>query len=265
MRRLIGSAVLAASLALAAAGCGKGTTSTAPGVLTQDAADDAALQVAAGLVVVGGDVSAAGGAYVAGPAPARMTGPAGTTATMWDTTFARGGLAFEVTRVFYDAGGNVLPGWSPLAARMVWTSRASGTLTTERDTCVVGHAGMLDVRNIDAGKDTLDFGGASDDTLDNVFRSYDGTRLRHVHAVSHAIWSDIAMLKNRVANPWPLSGTMTWTVVADRMRANDTGSVETHFEATVVVVFNGTNRPDVTVNGTWHYQLDLATGTLLRV
>jgi hypothetical protein len=256
MRSFTRLALLAGAAALLAAGCGKGTSTTGPAPLTQDAADDAALQVAANLDVISGDVQGATNFAVA--APARMTGDAPS-----DTSFTRGGITYQCARTFYDANNQVLPGWSPLAVRVVWTSRAFGTLMTERDTATVGHDASLDVRNIQVGKDTLNFGGFSDDTLDSRSRSFDGTTWRHLNTTSHATWTDIAQLKNRDVNPYPLSGTMVWTIVVDRLRSGD-GGIESHFTATVVVVFNGTATPDVTVNGQWHYKLNLATGILVR-
>ena len=259
MHRMVrlGLGVLAATLL--AAGCGKGTRTTSPAGLTQDAADDAALQVAVSLGVVGTDVGAAGSAF------ATTAPPAGLSAAAYDTTFIRNGLTYAITRTFYDAHNDPMSGWNPLAVRMVWTSRAWGTLTGDRDTATVGHSASLDVRGIQAGADTLHVAGFSNDTLLNTFRSYDGTRTRHVHAVSDAEWSDVALLKDRAVDPWPLSGTMTWNVSVDRLRSSDAGDVESHFDAVVVIAFDGTGTPVVTVNGAWRYRLDLLTGVVQRI
>ncbi|HET7224398.1 MAG TPA: hypothetical protein VFK69_01695 [Candidatus Eisenbacteria bacterium] len=255
--RLARLGALAAALAMLA-GCGKGT-STNPTILSQDQADDAALQVAAGLHVVGTDVSASGSAYVTG-AP-----QAGLQQAQFDTVFVNNGITFEITRTFFDAAGDSLSGYGPTAVRLLWTSRAFGTFSTDRDTATVGHDAALDVRNIEAGKDTLDFAGFSNDSLQNVFRSYDGTRTRYAHVVSNATWADVMLLKNRTLDPWPLSGTMVWTLSIDRLRSNNVGDVASHFNATVTVTFNGTADPDITVNGVWRYKLDLITGAIVRV
>lgn len=255
--RLARLGALAAVLAVIA-GCGKGTSSTAPTGLSQDQADDAAAQVSTNLDVIGVDVAGAGSAYVTGAAQT------GVTQAQFDTTFVRNGVTFQITRTFYDAAGNPLSGFGPTAVRLLWTSHASGMFTTDRDTASISHDAALDVRNIQVTKDTLDLAGFSNDSLQNVFRSYDGTRTRYAHVVSNVNWTSVELLKNRTLDPWPLSGSMMWTLAIDRLRSNNIGDVESHFTATVVVTFNGTANPDVTVNGTWHYKLNLATGAIVR-
>src|SRR5437899_5427564 len=72
-------AVLLVALAALVAGCGKGTQSTSPGTtpMTQDSADDLALNTVAALNVVGGDVSVSAGAAAGSPAPQAALRPEG--------------------------------------------------------------------------------------------------------------------------------------------------------------------------------------------
>ena len=42
------------------------------------------------------------------------------------------------------------------------------------------------------------------------------------------------------------------------------GTIEKSANATIVITFNGTATPEVVVNGTWHYQWNLDTGTAVR-
>ena len=61
-----------------------------------------------------------------------------------------------------------------------------------------------------------------------------------------------------------VSGTATWVMHVDRLRSGDRGDISSTFDAVVVVTFNGTRNPDVTVNGSFHYTIDLATGAVTR-
>ena len=252
------------AVALFASSCGDMTKrTTGPGTnLTQDTADDVALQVGLNLQSTGLEVEAAA-TSVAGSAP--VQGTAATQAQVFDTTFARNGITFEITRTFYGPLGEELPGYGPTAVRMVWTSRAYGTIETTRDTATIGHSGSLDVHGIQATKDTLTFAGLALDTLTNHFMSFDNTRERFMHAVSSLEYADVLLLKARDVNPWPLSGTATYDLVADRLRSNDLNDVETHLTAHVVVTFNGTSTPDIVVSGSFHYRFNLITGQLIRV
>ena len=76
--------------------------------------------------------------------------------------------------------------------------------------------------------------------------------------------SNVRTLKPVTSSSYPLSGTMIWTVSADRLRSNSRVDVEAHLTGIVVVTFNGTRYPDVTVNGTYHYRFDLKTGAVQR-
>jgi hypothetical protein len=244
------------------AGCGNRVTAPAGGV-DQMAADEIAIQAATSLTLAGGDIQLAVSSSAFAPqAGARQATPA---RALWDTTIVWNGVTYEATRSFFDALDNELPGWDPAAVRLRWTSRAYGTYQGPRDTASVGHDALLDIRGIESGEDTLTFDGICRDTLENRFRSLDGTRTRYFYWVSTSTARKVDRLKN--AGPvdgWPLGGTMTFEVSADRLRSNDRADVEAHFDATVVVTFNGTSTPDVVVNGTWHYRWNMLTGAVTR-
>jgi hypothetical protein len=262
--RLRRSALLAMAVGamVVASGCARTSSSTSPnGVSAQESADDFALQVATNLRSTGLEIGVATDVAVSLPCTVARTS---VSRAQFDTTFESNGITFEVTRTFFGPTGNELPQYGPTAVRMVWTSRAYGTLSSETDTATVGHSGSLDVRGIEAARDTLDFDGLALDTLVNHFQSLDGSRERFFHATSALIYANVAMLKNRAVNPWPLSGTATYDLSADRLRSNNVTDVEAHLTAHVVVTFNGTDSPDVVVNGTYHYTINLLTGQVLR-
>src|SRR5438105_443766 len=88
----------------------------------------------------------------------------------------------------------------------------------------------------DAIADTFLVNGASDDTLLNRFRSYDGTRTRYFHWVSSLAIANVEIPRG---GNYPVSGTVTFTVTADRLRSNSVSDIESHWNATVVITFNG--------------------------
>src|SRR5262249_35950239 len=149
--------------------------------LTQDVADDVAINSVAALSTTGGDVAASVTVVQSG---APQPGAARLSQALWDTTFVRNGITFQASRTFYDAQNQPLSGFGPLAAKLVWTSSANGTATFDRggatDPFTVGHDASLPLtgNHLLAAADTFIVNGASDDTLTNHFHSYDGTTSR---------------------------------------------------------------------------------------
>jgi hypothetical protein len=273
MRRTVFGALAALVLVpLLLAGCGS-TRSTAPASFTaQQNADDMAIQAVLSLGVTGGDIN---GAYSSTPPAAPQRIATGTTLrhvvtparAQWDTSYTAGDFTFEASRVFYDALDAPLAGWTPLAVRVHWTSRAYGTHSTVIDTTTIGHAAAIDLRGIQSGQDTVTVDGACNDTLQNVFHSLDGLRKRYFHWQSGTSIAGVRILKSQVAlggGPVPIGGTVTCVVSADRLRSNNVGDVEAHLDAIVVVTFNGTTTPLITVDGTYHYLWHLDTGQITR-
>ena len=248
--------------ALLATGCGNKVS--APGsTFTQQTADDIAVQAAASLTVVGGNVQLAmGSTPSAPPAGAREASPM---RAAWDTTVTWNGLTYEASRTFYDALGNELAGYGPLAVRMRWTSRAYGTYQGVRDTASVGHAATLDFRGIEIAQDTVTINGVCRDTLQNTFRSLDGAFVRYFLWMGSSAVDDVRILKSTSSSGgWPISGSVSYAVSVDRLRSNTLGDVEVHYEVVVVVTFNGTNEPELVVNGTYRYRWNMETGQVTR-
>ena len=181
-----------------------------------------------------------------------------------DTTFTRGSFTITLSRTFYDAGGNQLQQWDPSAVRAVIGSWVRGTVTSPRYQATVGRTGTLDVNGLAAALDTLTFDGTATDTTDARYTSLDGTRTADVHVLATRTLAAVKVLKNRTANPWPLSGTATWNVAVDKYASGPQGGIEAHYTAVVVVTFNATELVDVAVNGRYHYRLDLQTGDVVR-
>jgi hypothetical protein len=246
---------------VAIAGCSKKVVAP-PATMNQSTADDFAVQTVASLELLGGDVAVAVGST---PPSANVSPRVAPMRAQWDTSFTQNGLTYEASRTFYDALDIALPGWTPTAVRLHWTSRAYGTVEWPRDTATVGHASVLDVRGIQAGTDTLVFGGTCLDTLLNHFQSLDGLRIRDFYWQSSLSIAAVRILKSTLqTSAAPIAGTLTLQASADRLRSNNRNDVEAHFDVTVVVVFHPNGEADVTINGTYRYLWEVDTGFIVR-
>jgi len=257
-------AALACAGAFFLAGC-SGDKAVDPG-FTQTDADDVAAQAGQALtagVLANVDASASGGVM---SSTARRFVPASGAASFAqaETTWTDDNVTYTLGVTFYDVDGNELPGYGPAAHRMVVTTRATGDFTNGQFSASLGHAGNLDVTGLEAAWDTLRFNGTAHDSVDASFQSLDGQRERYFQWRSAAVLTNVDLLKDRQANPYPLSGTLTYIVHAVRFRSNQFSEVEKTWDATVLVTFDGTATPELTVNGTFHYRVNLVTGVVIR-
>lgn len=259
---------LALALAAALSGCGSSTNSVRPTNLDQASADDIAAQAGASLGLGSGgammELGVAAASVPGAPSLAPPTMLMRVSAASPDTSFSVGGLNVTLTRTFFNAQNGALDGYGPDAVRLVATSRIFGSISAPRYEASIGHSGSLDVDGIAPSADTLTFDGFAYDTVQSQFQALaDTARTRYLYWNSELTHADVELLKNREVNPWPLSGTTTWAIRADRLRSRG-GSVEGHLTAVVVVVYNGTPTPEITVNGTFHYRVNLLTGEVVR-
>lgn len=248
-------------LAIVAIGCGSSSKSTAPQTgLTQEGADDLALLASVSIDFIGGDLE---GVVTTTPlGTAAVQGPARTLA---DTTYVRGSITYEASRTYYDAGDNPLAQYGPTAVRVNWISRAYGTSMGDRDTTEVGHAANISVTGIEASDDTLRFNGVAYDTLLSRFRSLDNTRMRYFLWKCQTVLADVRFLKSTLqGGPYPISGSVTFFVSADRLRSFLRTDIETHFDSILLIIFDGTTVADLVVDGKYHYTWDIETGTITR-
>jgi len=249
-------ALLAASIA----GCGKSASPVAPNAgLSQSDADEVAQQVSA---TVSGQSNASMGATSA--APVSGSRGASAQAVMSDTTFTIGAITWTLTRNWYDAGGNAQASYNPVTTvRMIASARGTGSISGTNFQGSYGGYGLLDVSGVSMLQDTLTTQATHADTLQSTFTSINNVT-RQFYCVQSSNWVDVRQLKPVSSNPWPLSGTATFHVDADRLRSSNRGDVEAHLVATVVITFNGTRYPNVTIDGKYSYQFDLATGAIIR-
>ena len=266
-RRNAHTLVLAGGLAwlALASGCGK-SNPAAPvdNSVSQQNADDAAQQVALTMAQGNGGSPAAGAPGASSAAPAQP-GRASLQAAQLDTTFTAGHVTWTLTRTWFDSTGAQVASYSPASTvRMVATARGVGAIEAGSDTASFGSAGTLDVHGIAAWQDTLNTNANRADTLQAAFTPLLRGGRTNVYTVSTANWSDVLQVKPVDANPWPLSGTATWTLHVSRLRSSNRGDVASTYDAVVTVTFNGTRYPDVVVSGGFHYTFDLVTGAIAR-
>jgi len=82
--------------------------------------------------------------------------------------------------------------------------------------------------------------------------------------VSLGLFVSVLVSTKYLFNPYLLSGTLSYVVHAVRYRSNQFAEVEKTWDATVVIVFDGTATPELTVNGVFHYRLNLVSGVVAR-
>jgi hypothetical protein len=258
-RGLLAAALLA--LALFASGCGGSTSLTGPVTsdLTQSEANDLALQTSFALDQIGLDVAGAGSSLFLGSALRQGITPL---RAAWDTTIVFGGIHAEVSREFYDAQNDLLAGYGPTAVRMNWRSHIWGAIESPRDTATIQHHSDLDFTGIGWEDTALVINGTCADTLLNHFHSLDSLLTRHGYWRSTLSAAAVALRK---MDGMPLSGTLTYVVQVDALRSGEQGDVEKHLSAIVVITFNGTQYPDVVVNGVHHFQWDMQHDTMIVV
>lgn len=257
---------LALALTIGLAGCSKAPTK--PTDPQQSQADEVAVHFGGAMASDNGGAMAAfeamaasGGAQGAQAAPGARAFRASATAA--ETSFTVGGVNWTLNRRYFDSLGVEYPTHGALVRRMTVDARATGTIDGTGFHATIGHTGSHVVDGLAASEDTLRFGGTANDTVQSQFQV--GARTAYVYSVGRLTHVDVRLLKDRAANPWPLSGTATDSISVDRLRSNDRNDVISHHDVTVVIVFNGTQFADLTVNGTFRYRLDLRTGATQRV
>ena len=264
------SCALLLALALGAfAGCSDDDGPTVPNPVSSQAdADDVAIQAGIAFDNLTTMLQASAGAP-SGPVGFR-TPPVGTNAggggftTASDTTFTRGAITFQLSRRWFDAARVEQTVPDATTDSLVVTTRAFGadSTSTARYRVVVGHAGQLRVGGLVATRPIYTIAGGSADTLDSRFTSLSGVT-RTFYAWLIGVATGVQIPK---ASPtgYPTTGTVRWVVHAERTRSGDRGNVEKTLDATVTLTFNGTRYPNLVVNATWGYVLDLETGAVTR-
>ncbi|MGH7724369.1 MAG: hypothetical protein ACREOU_02975 [Candidatus Eiseniibacteriota bacterium] len=257
-------------LAISFTGCSDDEGPTGPGGFTADDADDVAVQASMSLGVIGalveGSASGAGGGAPAGSAMGTMrlfnAGPG--LGVQTDTTFYAGDVTITLSRTWYSLTGDEQTVPDATTDSVHSTSRVTGDAETPRYTVTIGHAGELGIGGLNPVRSDIWINGSCHDTLTSHFTALTRPVERWFLCRTSSVIDDVRWMKPNGSPTYPESGTITMTLFAARHRDGDRLDVDRTVEATVVVTFNGTRYPDVTVNATWHYVWDLDNGTIVR-
>jgi hypothetical protein len=253
-------------VAFAAAGCGSNDSPTQPGINAQQNADDIAQQTAGQLAADnGGDMIMIESAMTAASVPGGDWESGAPASIASDTTFQVGNVTWTIQRTFYDAFDNPQDEYNPLTTvRMIQHGSATGSVTTERLDASYRHEGDWDVRGLGALQDTVIFNGQGHDTAQAVIQAAWRPATAYFHTTRAFTLADVLVHKDRDQYRWPLSGTATWQVAAERRRDGPHGELVAQFEVTVTVQFDGTQTPRLTVSGGYVYRVNLQTGEITR-
>lgn len=250
---------LPAVLAVLLAGCGAAQKSSAPELtpLNSTQAQLVAQQVSIGMLAV----SDAPIQFESMQPWARAARPPKFSAqpTSIDTTIVEGDDVWQFSAHLYDEAGNEQADFDPATTyRLSASSWVHGTWNDANATATIGSRGLLDMRGLGTPWSDVTTNGSRSDTLDCTFAS--DTTSRHYRSVCTGTLSNVVRAKPFAQNPYPTSGRVSWSVSADLFATQGSGSAEAHWNAAVVVTFDGSRYARVVVNGTHTYTLDLETG-----
>jgi len=150
------------------------------------------------------------------------------------------------TATFYDAAGDVQLAQDPITtasihlvvestrefSRDTWT----GTGTRSRDVWITGLEGEEETRTVN--------GTGSSSMTRSQHTDEDGTRSYSMSSTSRMV--DVVHPVPRTGDAWPLSGTITREMTINVINGPNGDVTRTR---TVVITFDGTDMPDMTVDG----------------
>lgn len=147
--------------------------------------------------------------------------------------------------------------------------------TTDVARVVVAWAGSLDLPQYDASASrngdwtlsdiqsgTAAFNGDGTFSFDSEFVSLDGNRTRTYQLDYAARYNDVLI---DVATEAPVGGNAVFNVSADRTASNQFRDVEVSFDIEVDVTFNGNGTATLVLDGSRSYDLELASGVIVRL
>lgn len=248
-----------AAFALLLAGCGAARKSTAPELtpLNGQQAQIVAQQVALSMVTVS-DVPVTFGSMQPWARSARPP-KFSVQPTSLDTTIVEGDDIWQFSAHLYDEAGNEQADYDDATTyRLTASSWVHGTWSDENAEATIGSRGLLDMRGLGAPWSEVTTNGSRSDSLECSFAS--DTSSTHYRSICTGTLNNVVRAKPFAQNPYPTSGTVRWAVAADLYATQGSGSAEAHWNASVVVTFDGSRYAQVLVNSTHRFTLDLETG-----
>ncbi len=271
-----GALAALAAFVLVVAGCSSGDdgpTSPGPGggEVTQNDADDLALQAVIAIDPWGAMIESSGGLSAPGAIDVsprggrfRLDSTLGDIPVWHDTTFTLGGLTFTLSRQYYDLFGDPQNDITGTTDSVYASSRVHGSGATGNFEATYGQSGWIGIGGLNPMKDVLHIAGQTSDTLTTHFTALYSDVERFCESRATTTLSGVAWSKPESGPTYPSTGTATVALAFTRFTDGSHGTVEKSVNATIVITFNGTATPHVVVNGTWHYEWNLDTGSLVR-
>jgi len=249
-----------AAAALLLAGCGKDSTNK-PRVdpFGQTDADDIAQQLGASM---GTDP----GGWLF-----EITRSMEQRAAMGDTavTAVKGGMTHMISYAYTDSVNNPYDTWNLLVSDVDGFDHAEGTITAAGTAGTFHHWG--DFLATGAHSDTTFFRTLSLDTTLCAIQSFFRGDSAHWKITTFYDYDEVKMFHDNVAQPWPISGLVSWLIEAHQLNSMDPNDINRTLLVEATLTFNGTNMVPATVfeyeddpRTHYHYWFDLQTGLVQR-
>ncbi|MGH7717629.1 MAG: hypothetical protein ACREON_02135 [Gemmatimonadaceae bacterium] len=169
----------------------------------------------------------------------------------------RGPLTVTRSFALADANGGAQSTFDPqLTASANFAALITGHIEREHWTADVERRRDVTVSGLAGRETSREWDGQGSSSLSAEFDN--GEVSRTVEAEGSVVVADVVVQLPRSDFPWPISGTLTHSISAERTREG-TAEVSRSFSRTATVTFNGTQFVDLQV-GTKLFTLDLATG-----
>ncbi|MGH7664646.1 MAG: hypothetical protein ACRENI_10190 [Gemmatimonadaceae bacterium] len=172
------------------------------------------------------------------------------------------GLTITRSFALYDAGGNAQDHYDRhTTASADFHTTVTGTLERDGYTATVARSADATLSGLEGSETSRSWNGASSAEVSAEHVSDAG--LRRYEKLATGTVSAVVVGVPRSENPWPISGSIAHHVTVTRTREGAT-DVSRTASRRVVVTFNGTQFVPLTVNDI-AFTLDLATGKITRV
>lgn len=156
------------------------------------------------------------------------------------------------TVTYYDANGNVQPAYDRETTATIHTVlEVSREAEREGWSASIERVHDMTISGLLGQETTRIFNGTRESTVTRS-RHVEGTVVRSYEMEDNSVIDDVVVPVPGSDSPWPLSGTITHTLDITATRGDETKTVN----RVVVITFNGTQFPTMTVNGE-PFELDL--------
>jgi hypothetical protein len=175
------------------------------------------------------------------------------------------GVVVSGSYAFFDASNTPMEAYDPVQTAAISLLRGvEGTITREVEggsfTGSISHHRDLTVSGLEGMEQKRTWDGEGTSAITRTLVVDDrGSRSYELDAAVAIDGVEVPTFNNEMLDPWPLAGTIT-TIVTGTVTVNGESRSVTR---TVVITFNGTRYPDVTVNGE-SFTLDLAERRIRR-